>query len=516
MEYSLITPLFNPSRRSLISLLTHKQYTDIAASIRYSTKALIDGKFVNSISGQTFITENPATGQPLTEITSCTADDVNLAVAAARKAFDDGRWSKKAPSERKTIMLRFCDLIRKNHDELAVLEVLDSGRPMHDIGAVDVLETADCIAWHAEAADKLEDSITSTDAGHIGLVIREPIGVVGAILPWNFPLLMAAWKLGPILAMGNTVVLKPAKLTSLTMLRLAEIAMEAGIPDGVLNVLSGSGATAGEAIGRHPDVDLLTFTGSTPVGRQLLEYSAQSNLKRILMELGGKNPCVIMPDIADIDDAAEQAVAAVFWNMGENCSSNSRLIIHEDIKDQFLEKVIEKTKEWTIGNPMDPQFLLGSMIEKRHMDSVLAHIEKGKSEGAALVLGGNQILQETGGYFLEPTIFDEVTGSMSLAKEEIFGPVLSVLTCKSEEEAIVMANDTIYGLHASVWSDNIDQVHRISRAIRAGTISVNCFSEGDFTTPFGGFKQSGFFGRDKSLWANRQYTELKTIWMAVR
>lgn len=499
-----------------MALLTKEEYEKIAATIRYSTKALINGELVNSVSGKTFVTENPATGQPLTEITACNGDDVDLAVKAARQAFEDQRWSGLEPGERKAILLKFTDLIRANHDEIAVLETLDSGRPIYDIGQVDVDETADCIAWHAEAADKLEDTITSTGPGSVGQVIREPVGVVGAILPWNFPLLMAAWKLGPILATGNSCVLKPAKLTTLTMLRLAELAIEAGIPAGVLNVLPGSGRVIGEAIGLHPDIDLITFTGSTTVGRQLLHYSGESNLKRVLMELGGKNPCVVMPDVADLDAAAEAVAEAVFWNMGENCSSNSRLIVHQDIKDEFLAKVIEKTAAWTTGDPLDPQFRLGSLIEKSHMESILTHIETAKSEGANLVLGGNQILAETGGYFIEPTIFDGVTSDMTIAVEEVFGPVLAVMTCRDEAEAIAIANDTIYGLHASVWSDNIDQVHRISRAIRAGTISVNCFSEGDFTTPFGGYKQSGFFGRDKSLWANRQYTELKTIWTAIR
>ncbi len=499
-----------------MALLTKEQYEGIARSVRFCRKALIDGAFMDSASGDSFATENPATGKKLAEISACGASDVDRAVAAARRAFDDGRWSKMAPAARKSILLKFSELILKHHDELTVLEVLDSGRPIHDIGSVDVEETAKCIAWHAEASDKLEDSMTAAGPSNLGMVIREPIGVVGAIIPWNFPLLMAAWKLGPILATGNTVVLKPAKLTSLSMLRMAEIAMEAGIPDGVLNVLPGSGTTVGEAIAKHPDVDLITFTGSTEVGRKLLEYSGQSNLKRVLMELGGKNPCVVMPDIADIDAAAEGAVAAVFWNMGENCSSNSRLIVHAAVKDRFMAKVLEKTAQWKTGNPMDPQYRLGSMIEKRHMESVLGHIERGLKEGASLVLGGKRILAETGGWYIEPTIFDGVTSDMSLAREEIFGPVLSVLTCRSEEEAIRMANDTVYGLHASVWSDNIDQVFRLSRGIRAGTISVNCFSEGDLTTPFGGYKQSGFFGRDKSVWANKQYTEIKTIWTATR
>ena len=452
----------------------------------------------------------------MADITACSAEDVDRAVAAARSAFQDGRWAGKTPSERKEILCRFSDLIRDNATELAVLETLDSGKPISDNIQADIPETAGCIRWHAEAADKLVDEVTATGPETLSLIVRDPIGVVGAVLPWNFPLLMAAWKLGPILSAGNSVVLKPAKLTSLSALRLAELAMEGGIPDGVLNVLPGSGQDVGQAIARHRDVDLITFTGSTAVGKELLGMSGETNLKRVLLELGGKNPGVVMPDIEDMDYAAEQVAAAAFWNMGENCSANSRLIVHEAIKEAFVERVIEKTREWTVGNPLDPQYSLGALISRPHMDSVLSAIGQGQFEGASLVCGGQQILQETGGYFVEPTIFDDVTRDMTMAREEIFGPVLSIFTCHSEAEAIDVANDTPYGLHASVWTDNLNQATRLARAIRAGTVSVNCFSEGDFTTPFGGFKESGFFGRDKSLWASRQYTELKTIWMGIR
>ena len=498
-----------------MALLTKEQYEKIASDVRFCSDALIDGKFVKAASGKIFTTENPATGKPLAEITSCDQQDVERAVQAARRAFEDRRWAGKSPSERKEILLKFAGLIQGHADELAVLETLDSGKPVGDTVQADIPETSGCFAWHAEAADKLEDGITATGPGNVSLVVREPVGVVAAIVPWNFPLLMAAWKLGPILASGNSVILKPAKLTTLSMLRVAELAQEAGIPDGVLQVLPGSGTEVGEVLALHQDVDLITFTGSTEVGRKLLAYAGQSNLKRVLLELGGKNPCVVMSDIADLDTAAEQTAAAAFWNMGENCSANSRLIVHKDIKDKFMVKLLEKTRDWTVGNPLDPQFRLGSMIERPHMERVLGYIAKGKAEGATLACGGNQILQETGGYFLEPTIFDNVTPDMTISRDEIFGPVLAVLTCKDEAEAIAMANDTVYGLHASLWSDNVNQVHRMARAIRAGTVSVNCFSEGDFGTPFGGFKQSGFFGRDKSMWANRQYTELKTIWMAI-
>ncbi|MEL7567384.1 MAG: aldehyde dehydrogenase [Dehalobacterium sp.] len=499
-----------------MSLLTREKYEEIAGSMHYTTKALINGKFVNSVSGMTFSTENPATGKKLADITSCNEEDVNTAVKAARRAFEDRRWAGLKPAARKKILLKFSELIMKNHDELAVMESLDSGKPILDTAQVDVQETADTIAWHAEAADKLEDQITATGPQNVSMVVREPIGVVGAILPWNFPMMIAGMKLGPILASGNSAIIKPAKLTSLTMLRLAELAMEAGVPDGVLNVIPGNGSSTGEAIGLHPDVDAITFTGSTFVGKKLLEYSGRSNLKRLFLELGGKNPCVVMPDIKDLDIAVDHMVNGVFWNMGENCTSNSRLIVHKDIKDQLLKKVIEKTKTWEVGNPLDPRYRLGALIEKSHMETVLNYIEKGKAEGAQLIYGGERILQETGGYFVKPAIFDQVTLDMTIAREEIFGPVLTVLTCHSEEEAVSMANDTEYGLHASVWSNDVNQVHRMSRAINAGTVSVNCYTEGDAGTPFGGFKQSGFFGRDKSLWANRQYSELKTIWMELR
>lgn len=497
-----------------MEFLSPKQYENIASSLKLPRKALIGGQFVDAAAGKTLKTENPANGKTLAEITLCGPEDVDAAVAVARKAFEDGRWAKMHPGVRKSILLKFAALIKENQEELAVMETLDSGKPIADTLTADVPETADCFAWHAEATDKLEDQITATGPDNLSIVIREPIGVVGAILPWNFPMLMAAWKLAPILATGNSVVIKPAEATSLTLLRMAQLAMEAGIPDGVLNVLPGIGSVVGAALARHQDVDLLTFTGSTAVGRQLLEYSGRSNLKRVLLELGGKNPCIVMPDVADLDTAADQAVTAALWNMGENCTANSRILVHRDIKETFLEKLVENARAWKTGNPLDPQFRLGALISKDHMDKVLGYIEKGKAEGANHIYGGQRLHEESGGYFVEPAIFDGVTPEMTIARDEIFGPVFGVTTFETVEEAIEIANDTEYGLHASVWTDNVNLVHKISRAVRAGTISVNCFSEGDVGTPFGGFKQSGFFGRDKSLWANRQYTELKTVWTA--
>lgn len=496
-----------------MELQTCSYYKKIADSLRYTTKALINGKFVEAVSGKSFVTVNPANGQEIVDITSCDEKDVEIAVQAARKAFEDRRWSGLSPEKRKEILIRFSNLILEHQEELAVMESLDSGKPIFDTLQGDVPDTALTFSWHAEAIDKLEDVITAGDGEHLSMVVREPLGVVGAILPWNFPMQMAAWKLAPILASGNCAIVKPAKLTSLTMLRMGELALEAGVPEGVLNILPGSGAKIGEALAKHPELDALTFTGSTEVGKKLLGQSGNSNAKRILLEMGGKNPCIIMPDVKDLDYAAEQAVMAVFWNMGENCTSNSRLLVHSSIKEEFVKKVLEKARKWKTGDPLNPDNRLGALVEKKHMENVLRYIEIGKQEGAKLILGGEQLYKETGGNFVAPTIFDQVKSNMTIAKEEIFGPVLAILSFDTEEEAIHLANDTEYGLQASLFTDDVKTAYRMSRALRAGTVSVNCYSEGDISTPFGGFKQSGFFSRDKSLWANRQYTELKTIWL---
>jgi gamma-glutamyl-gamma-aminobutyraldehyde dehydrogenase len=410
-------------------------------------------------------------------------------------------------------LLRLADLIEKNLGELALLDCLDAGKPITDCMTIDLPDSVHCFRWHAEAIDKEYERVAPTGPANVAMIVREPLGVIGAILPWNFPFQMAAWKLGPILATGNSVVVKPARQTSLSVLRLAELAAEAGIPEGVLNVVPGGGSVIGAALCKHPDVDAVAFTGSTEVGRQLLQYSAESNLKRVVLELGGKNPQVVFDDAGDLDYIARQALNCVFWNMGENCSSGSRLIVHRKIKARLLDRMIRFSKEWTVGNPLDPATKVGPMIEESHMAKVLDYIESGKQEGAELVLGGQRTLVKTGGYFVEPTIFDRVRPSMKIAREEIFGPVLSVLTFNTEEEAIQLANDTQYGLTASLYSESMSRANRVARAIRAGTVSVNCFSEGDATTPFGGFKQSGFFGRDKSIFAHHQYCELKTIWM---
>ncbi len=485
---------------------------ELAASLHLPTAAFIGGRSVDAATGETFTTINPATGEALAEVASGSAEDIDRAVAAARQALD-GPWGRMSPGDRKRLMLRFAALIESHTTELATIETLEGGKPITDTAEIDLVETIDVIRWHAEAADKLNDQLTPTGPDIVSMVVRQPVGVVGVVLPWNFPLLMAAWKLGPILATGNTCVLKPAEQTSITTIRLAELAMEAGLPDGVINVVPGFGPSAGEPLGRHQGVDALAFTGSTDTGRRFLTYSAESNLKRVMLECGGKNPFVVMADADDLDAIAEHAATSIYWNGGQNCSSNSRLIVHRSVKDELLGLLLEKSREWTVGDPLDPMTKIGAMIEPAHLDKVMDNIASANAEGAHCLLGGRQVLAETGGSFVEPTIFDGVTPGMRIATEEVFGPVLSVIEFDQPEDGIRIANDTAYGLAASVFTSDLRTAHLAAAAINAGTVTVNSYGEGDVTTPFGGFGLSGFGGRDKSLTAHDQYTELKTIWI---
>ncbi len=485
---------------------------DAVSRLRFPTRAFIDGRPVDAASGKTFPTQNPANGKTIASIAECGREDVERAVHAARESFRKGVWSRRPPAERKHVLLRFAELVERHADELSLLDTIEAGKPVVDTVGIDLPDTVHCFRWHAEAIDKLYERVAPTGPEHLALIVREPLGVVAAVLPWNFPVQMAAWKLGPILATGNSVVLKPAKLTSMSALRLAELAAEAGLPEGVLNVVPGPGTVIGEALGRHPEVDAVTFTGSTEVGRLFLKYSSESNLKRILLELGGKSPQLVFAD-ADLDAAARHVVPAAYWNMGENCSANSRLLVHRSVHDAVVGKVIDILKEWRVGDPLDPAVRIGPLIEKPHMEKVLGYIEAGRAEGARVALGGRRVLQETGGWFVEPTVFTGANNRMKIAREEIFGPVLTVIPFETEEEAVALANDTDYGLHASLHTRDVSAAHRVARALRAGTVSVNCYSEGDITTPFGGFKLSGFFGRDKSVCAHDQYTELKTVWL---
>jgi gamma-glutamyl-gamma-aminobutyraldehyde dehydrogenase len=481
--------------------------------LRLRTQLFIDGTFRDAHDGGRFTTENPATGQPIAEVAKGSVADVDAAVAVARKAADDGRWSRLSPGDRKRILVRWADLIETNARELGIIETIDAGKPITDTVGLDMPETAGCIRWHAEAADKLYGQVAPSPEGTVATITREPVGVVAAVIPWNYPAQMAAWKLGPALATGNTIVIKPASTTSLSLLRIAELGSEAGIPDGVLNVVTGPGDTVGEALGRHADVDCLAFTGSTEVGRRFLGWSAETNLKRVLLELGGKSPQIVFPDATDLASIAANVAVAIFWNMGENCSAGSRMIVHRSMKDRLLEAIRAELEQWPVGDPLDPATRIGALINRGHMERVLEYVAIGRREGARVVAGGERILEETGGWFVPPTIFDNVRNDMTIAREEIFGPVLSVIEFETEAEAVALANDTPYGLAASVYTNDLNVAHRVARDLRAGVVGVNAYAEGDMTTPFGGYKLSGFGGHDKSIHAHDQYTETKTIWI---
>jgi len=483
-----------------------------ASALHFRTAAFIDGKYRPAVSGETFDCINPATGKVIAQVASCGKRDVEAAVASARRAFEDGHWSRMAPASRKKVLLRFSELIRKHREELALTETLDMGKPISDSLKIDIPAAARCIAWYAEAIDKVYDEIAPTPYESLALVTREPVGVVAAIVPWNFPLLMACWKLGPALATGNSVILKPSEKSPLTALRIAELAVEAGLPDGVLNVVPGFGRTAGEALALHMDVDCVAFTGSTRIGRRMLEYAGRSNMKRVWLECGGKSPNIVMADVADIERAANAAAMGIFFNQGEMCSAASRLIVHESIRDAMLDKIVAIGETMAPGDPLDPSTKLGAIVDQAQMNTVLGYIESGRTGGANLRSGGRRVREESGGYFVEPTVFDGVKMDMRIAREEVFGPVLSALTFRSLNEAVKMANDVMYGLAAAVWTRDLATAHRVAKSIRAGTVFVNCYDADDITVPFGGFKQSGN-GRDKSLHALHKYTELKTTWI---
>jgi gamma-glutamyl-gamma-aminobutyraldehyde dehydrogenase len=472
---------------------TRAEYSAITTEMTLPRTAFIDGAFRAAKSGATFATVNPATGETLAEVAACGAEDVEFAVAKAREAFEDGRWSRMHPADRKRMLIHFAKLIERNRHELAVMESLDSGKPIRDCVQIDLPETINTIKWHAEAIDKIYDQTAPVGEDAMAVITREPIGVVGLVLPWNFPLLMLAWKIGPALAAGCSVIVKPAEQTSLTALRVAELAMEAGLPRGVLNIVTGDGPGAGEPLGLHPDVDMISFTGSTETGKRFLRYSADSNLKKITLECGGKNPAVVMEDAEDLDLVADHIVNAAFWNMGENCSANSRLIVHQAVKAPLMERILARARDWRTGDPLDPANHLGALVDGEHFAKVCGYLEQGRAS-ATVALGG----EGKDGY-VQPTIFDDVKPGDVLAREEVFGPVLSVITVASAEEAVAVANDTQYGLTASVFSANAKRALRAARAIRAG--------------PFGGFKQSGFGGRDNGVHAHDQYTEMKTIWI---
>lgn len=482
----------------------------LASRLQLTTQAFIDGEFVNSFDGSTLKAYNPATGQMIANVTACSGVDIDRTVLAARRVFESGDWSRCPPLERKRVLLRFASLIETHAEELALLQTLEMGKPIADSLAFDLPETARCVAWYAEAIDKQYGEIAPTSEDVHATITRQPLGVVAAVVPWNFPLMIAAWKFAPALAVGNSVILKPAEASSLSALRLAALAKEAGLPDGVFNVTPGHGAIAGEALGMHPQVDALAFTGSTATGKRFMRYSSESNLKRVWLECGGKSPHIVFADCPDLDAAAQAAAAGIFTNQGEVCIAGSRLYVEASIFDDFLPRLVSAAKNIPAGDPLDPSTRMGALVSADHHAKVLNFIEQGLSEGMTLHHGGKHATPVEGGWYVEPTIL-EGTQTTTVMREEIFGPVLGISRFTDETEALALANDSIYGLGAGLWTADLGRAHRVSKRLQAGLVWVNCYADGDISVPFGGMKQSGF-GRDKSLHALDKYSDLKTTW----
>ena len=472
-----------------------------------ATKLLINNRWVNSESGKTFATINPSTGEEICQIAEADAADVDKAVKAARAAFDKGPWRKMFGPERTRLMNRLADLIEKHADELAQLEAMDNGKPFAVAKAADVALTVACYRYYAGWADKVQGKTIPINGNYFCYTKHEPVGVVGQIIPWNFPLLMQAWKLGPALATGNTVVMKPAEQTPLTALRVGELILEAGFPEGVVNLLPGYGPTAGAALSRHMDVDKVAFTGSTEVGHLIMEAAAKSNLKRVTLELGGKSPNIVFAD-ADMDEAVEGSHFALFFNQGQCCCAGSRLFVEDKAYDEFVERSVARAKNRKVGDPFDAATEQGPQVDEDQFHKVMGFIESGKKQGAKLLAGGNRVGDR--GYFIEPTVFADVEDHMRIAQEEIFGPVQSIIKFKDMDEVVERANKTIYGLAAAVWTRDIGKAHAIANNVRAGTVWVNCYDVLDTAAPFGGFKQSGN-GRELGEYGLQQYTEVKTV-----
>ena len=492
--------------------MTTPDYKSIASNLDFEGRAFIDGKYVDAIDGQRFENINPATGETLCYVAKCNYKDADLAVKASRKAFESGIWSRKSPEFRKDVLINFANLLRQYGEENSVLECVDTGKLIGDCIDEVANDAPMHVQWYGELIDKVFGKIAPTDPSITSLIVKEPIGVVAGIVPWNFPLMMAVWKAAPALATGCSVIIKPAEDTPLTAIRVAQIAKEAGIPDGVFNVVPGFG-DVGEALGRHNDVDAVSFTGSTEVGGYFMKYSGESNLKTVGLEMGGKSPFIVLGDAKITDDLIDNAMSSAFWNGGQNCSANMRQIIHSKVKEEFLDKVIKKIKTIKVGDPLDPESNMGSMISKKHLATVDGFIQKGIDEGASLLYGGVSG-DDKKGFFAKPTLFDNLTENMTIAQDEIFGPVLGVLTVNSTEEALMIAKNSRYGLHASVFTQDINEAFHMAKSLPCGTVSVNTFSEGDIKTPFGGYKQSGSLSRDQGTEALNQYLQTKTIWIS--
>jgi acyl-CoA reductase-like NAD-dependent aldehyde dehydrogenase len=499
---------------SALADLDKTAWVSRAAALGFETRLFIDGAFVDAAAGGRFATVNPATGEVLAEVSAGTGADINRAVASARRAFKSGVWSKLAPRDRMAVLYRFADLIEDNAAELALLDTLDMGKPIADMVGVDLPEVVKTIRFMAECIDKIDGKVTATEAGVLHCVLREPFGVVGAISPWNYPLLMAVWKIAPALAAGNTVVLKPAEQAPLSCLRLAALFVEAGGPPGVLNVVNGLGEVAGRALALHPDVAKVSFTGSTEVGKLILQYAGLSNMKQVALECGGKSPQIVLADVSDLERAVTSAVNGIFGNQGEVCNAGSRLIVDRKIAGDFVDLFKAQAEAAFVpGDPLDPATRLGPLVTEEHRSRVLGYLQAGRDEGARVVMGGDA--PDRGGAYVNPTLFSDATPSMRIVREEIFGPVGAVIAVDGADEAIAVANDTIYGLAAGIWTSNIDTALRLVREIEAGVVWVNSFDEGDMTQPFGGWKQSGN-ARDKCFDSVVSYTQTKSAWIRHR